>query len=597
MIVAQSNPVLFVLAGEAANLAPDLTRLLESYHIKAADCVIVPDRDVTHLRAEINRIQQDFLQHRYATAGLARVGYILHDASYLLDLRAHVENILSPLYPSGLITDIYWLTNETSTLDNDRDNRTFSMEVLAKGLPEAQIYLLSNLNSESRHTPWAEVLNTIALLTLFKDGEPREYAAPPDASRYNEFLFLRNAGHESASQRGKPFLTAGSQQLQIPQKALRALLLTALLNPLPLPVPEAPALNIPPVTPWKPDAEYIYGLALPPEAGKIITNGMARRTIISRLFGTRLDATAEMNPPKFVPPEANTIEALLDGYNLFDALEITREGGDWLQELHECIEENTRAVESAQMNLEKWLDAKQELKKLLTDKRKLAFYRQIPNYPYAIATEYVKRICNLQALTQYGEILQQYVHIIADINKKLVAREQAVKEVRKDYEQASTALTMAVSESPLAETDDYFLGLFAQYTAANEAEIRKLTLCYRDEISLNALEAYIETRLLADPIFARSFTEMLASVADDKVITEWVTAARHTHIRLRTAALYSETNLHMPPMWAAQVKYGYEALGHGRANLFTDSSTHRVSVLYHVGSFSAADLYYADLYR
>ena len=593
MSVAQSNPVLFVLVGLAASLAPDLNRMLESYRLQAIDCVIVPDNDVTHLRAEINRIQQDFLTHRYATAGLVRVGYILHDASYFLDLRAHVENILSPLYPSGLITDIYWLTNETSTLDEDHNNRVSTMEVLAEGLPEAQIYMLSNLNSESHHTPWFDVLQTITMLTLFKDGEPREYAAPPDASRYNEFLFLRNAD------RGKPFLTAGSQQLKIPQKALHAVLLTALLSPLPLLAPEAPALNMSPITPWQPEAEYIYGLALPPESSKIITDGMTCRTIINRLFGERLNVASQMNPPLFDMPDPQVLTQSLDEYGLFEALAISSDEGLWLTVINEAIADNERAIQTAQQSLDKWLDARQDLKKMNADRRKFSFLHTVANYPYVLAAEYLRRINALSAMTQRGEVLARYVQIINDIHVMLEVKHQALKEIREPYETASTALVSNQSDSPLATTDNYFLGLFARHATENEATLRELTQSYREMVDLPALENYIKEVLLADPVFSRSFTDMLAQVADDKIITEWVTAQSHTHIRLRTgnANLYHEANLHMPPMWAAKVKYGYEAQGLGRANLFTDSAARGVSVVYHVGSFGAGDLYYADLYK
>jgi hypothetical protein len=587
----QSNPVLFVLMGESAVLAPELNRLLDSYHLKAADCVMVPDTDVTHLRAEINRIQQDFLHHRYTTVGLARVGYILHDATYLPDLRNHVENILSPLYPSGIITDIYWLTDETSTLESDNTARAGSMNVLANGLPEAQVYLLSNLNSDSRHTPWTDVMQTIALLTLFKDGEPREYAAPPDASRYNEFMFLQN------TERGKPFLTAGSKRLQIPQKALRALLLTALLSPLPLASPAAPLLALPKAAPWQPEEEYIYGLALPAEEGKIIDNNMTRRTIISRLFGSRLDKILNMHPPRVDDSEKDDIEQSLSSFGLFEALAITGENGAWPLTLQNALSGNETAIATAEKSLQQWLDTPQRLNELKTDRRQFSFYHSTANYPYTIAAEYIKRMAAIHAFRQYGEKLTELLEFVQDLHGNLIIRRAAVEDVRATYEVEAEALN--VVGSPLAQTNDYFLGLFAQHARANASALRALTLPYRQEIPMTELGEYIEKKLLKDPIFSRSFTEMLTYVADDKSLTEWATDSRYTHIRLRfgSAVLYNEANLHMPADWAAQVKYGYESQGLGRANLFTDSTANRVSVLYHAGAFGPGDLYYADLYK
>ncbi|MCL2203364.1 MAG: hypothetical protein FWB88_05450 [Defluviitaleaceae bacterium] len=588
----QSNPVLFVLIGAAAELAPELNRLLEGYRLEAADCVIVPDPgDSAHLRSEINRIQQDFLQHRYTTGGLIRVGYILQDAAQLKTLRNHVENILSPLYPSGLITDIYWLADETSTLDACSSSRKNSIKVLSKGLPDTQIYLLSNLNSESRHTPWAEVIQTITLLALFKDGEPGEYAAPPDASRYNEFLFLQNAGN------GKPFLTAGSVRLQIPRKALRALLMTALLQPLPLTAPSMPPLDMPRISPWVPEEEYIYGLALPREALRVVTDGMTRGTILNRLFGTRLDAVADINPPQCDKIDDAILVESLDDYMLFDALDITKHDGHWPAHLRGILLNNEATKAAAEKSLEQWLDAAQELSKLKTDKRKLSTFYTVANYPYTLAMEYLKRIASIRAYALYSQLIHEMLERVAEIHARLGARHDAVEAEREAYGRDAQALT--VTGSPLASTEDYFLGLFAQHARANAEILRQLTLRFKEEIPIDALEAYIDAHILQDPIFSRSFTEMLAHVADDKSLTEWAVNSRHLHIRLRSgsSALYNETNLHMSADWAAQVKYGYEAQGLGRANLFTDSATNRVSVLYHAGAFGPGDLYYADLYK
>ncbi|MCL2603562.1 MAG: hypothetical protein FWD90_03710 [Defluviitaleaceae bacterium] len=609
MTVKQSNPTLFVLIGTAAELAPDLTRTLAGYRLQAAACVIVPDtNDRMHLRAEINRIQQDFLQHPYATVGLARIGYILRNASDFVSIRHEVEDIVSPLYPSGLITDIYWLADETSTLETDRHDRRASMEVLKDGISEAQVYLLSNLNSASRHTPWTDVLQTIALLTLFKDGEPREYAVPPDASRYSELRFLQNAG------RGKPFLTAGSQRLQVPKKALRALLLTALLKPLPIPPVPAPQLNLPadpagakaPV--WKPDEEFLSGIALPHETDKIIRDRMTRRTIISRLFGTRLDAITDMHPAaQDDPPPAGLADQSdfvrqLSGLGLFDALEATKENGYWPIFLSNMINNNAMAVSAAEKNLQTWLDTPQDIKELKTDRLRLSFAQQASNYPYTIAAEYLKRVAQIRSYRKYGEALAQAAAHVSEINAQLAEKRTAVENARALYEQDAQALTAA--DTPLSDTRDYFLNLFAEHARQNTQALRTLTMFFRDApappeaLPPEALEDYTDNRLLKDPIFSRSFTEMLTCVADDQAITKWAAQSKHTHIRLRSgsSALYHEANLHMPADWAARVKSGCEAQGLGRVNLFTDSAADRISVLYHAGAFAPGDLYYADLY-
>jgi len=592
--------------GTAAELAPDLTRMLASYRLRAAACVIVPDvNDKTHLRAEINRIQRDYLQHSYATVGIARVGYVLHDAYELIAIREHVEDILSPLYPSSLITDVYWLTDETSTLETDRQHRRNAMEVLEDGFPDAQVYLLSNLNSASRYTPWVDVLQTIALLTLFKDGEPREYAVPPDASRYNEPLFLQNAS------RGKPFLTAGSQRLQIPRKALRALLLSALLKPLPIPPMPAPPLTLDSTggkaALWKPDEEFLSGIALPPEADKIIRDKMTRRTIISRLFGSRLDTIADRDLPKpdGTPPaelmEQSDFERLLSGFGLFDALEVTKQNGQWPIFISNMINNNEMAVSTAQKNLQTWLDTPQDLATLKADKLPLSFIQHTPHYPYTIAAEYLKRRFQIRSHKKYGEALTRIASHVNEINARLEERLKFITEIRVPYDRDAQALT--ADDTPLSDTRDYFLNLFAEYARRNTQALRDLLMYLREPLPADSptlpLEEYVDNRILTDPIFARSFTEMLTYVADDTSITEWAVKARHTHIRLRSGSsvLYGEANLHMPADWAAQVKWGCESQGLGRVNLFTDSATDRVSVLYHAGAFAPGDLYYADLYR
>ena len=589
----QSNPVLFVMMGAAAALSGPLTRLLEGYQIKAAGCVNVPEPiKTTHIQGDIHYIQQGFLQHRYTTGGLIRVGYVLHgDAPKLLPLRTHIEKCLLPLYPSGIITDIYWLTDETSALENDRAARAASMQVLQNGLPEAQIYMLSNLNSNSHHASWEEVLLTVALLTLFKDGEPREYVVSPDASRYNEFMFMQNAAVGTE----KPFLTAGSGRLQVPEKALRALLITALLNQLPLPKTTAPPLPIPLVQPWTPHEDFIYGFALSPEAGRYVLNGLTRKEVLTKFFGTRLDTVLDMNPPHC--EESPDLMVLLKNTLLFDALATIKHDGPWAVALEAAMEENQKKIAAAELDFGIWASTPVDIQALKTDKKRLLPFYSVPNFPYTLGAEYLARLAALRAYKLLQERLETLLVDVFNLSEAYEERRLAVEKLRKPFEEEANALTE--EDTPFAATKEYFMDLFTQHAHANAERLQLLTANLGTENPLPALDRYINTRLLTDPVFVRPFTELLSSVADGRSLTDWAAENRHTQIRLRagSSSLYSEANLHMPTDWAANVKTTYEGRGHGRVNLFTDSEANRVSVLYHAGAFGADDLYYADLYR
>lgn len=591
-MITQSNPVLFVMMGDTAALAPTLTRLLAAYRMGAADCVIVPDADFSHLRAEINRIQQDFLQYRYTTVGLARVCYVLHDAGFLLPLRTHVEAVVSPLYPSGLLTDVYWLTDESGTLERDIADRANSMAVLQDALPDAQTYLLSNLNSESRHTPWEEVLHTVTLLTLFKDGEPPQYPVSPDASRYNEYLFKQNTEQFTGR---KPFFTAGSAQLQVPQKALRALVMAALLSPLPVAAPPAPIVPLAQSTPASYEEEFIEGLALPVEAPQLITEGMPIRTILARLFGTRLGAITDAHPPATDENDLRALEQSMDDFCLYEAIDLTAPAGAWQTFINRAITDTQTQMDDAQAALDAWLDTRQSLKALKTDRRPLSFYFKQTLYPYKLAAQYLKRTAAQRAYVAQLEKHQALLTFVQKLHKKLEERAAMVQDVCRAYEADARGLTPA--GTPLGGTSDYFVKLFTRHVRANVAAIRTLTRPLRTEIPQKELETYVENKLLPDPEFTRSFPELLAHIADDEAVTHWASAVRHTHIRLRSDALYTETNLHLSAERAADVKARYEALHPGRTNLFADSDADRISVLYHAGAFAPEDIYYAELYK
>ena len=589
----QSNPVLFVLMGAAEVLSGPLTRLLEGYQVKATGCVKVPDpAKLTHIQGDIHYIQQAFLQHRYTTGGLIRVGYLIHgDASSLLTVRAHVEKCLLPLYPSGIITDIYWLTDETSALEQDRAARFASMEVLKNGLPEAQIYLLSNLNSNSHHSPWPDVLLTITLLTLFKDGEPREYVVSPDASRYNEFLFMQNAGAGTE----KPFLTAGSGRLQVPEKALRALLITALLNQLPLPKTTAPPLPIPQVWPWIPKGDYIYGFALSPEAGGYALSGLTRKEMLAKFFDTRLDKVLDMNPPEC--DENPDVKLLLKDTLLFDALATIKHDGPWVVSIEAAMEENQKKIAAAELDFGLWAAATVDPPAIKSDKRRLLAFYSVPNFPYSLGLEYLQRLAELRGYKLLQERLESLLVDVFNLSEVYASRRLAVEKLRKPFEEEAAALTDG--DTPFAATTTYFMDLFTRHAHANAEHLQMLTANLGTENPLPALDRYITTRLLTDPVFTRPFTELLSNVADGRSLTDWMSENRNTQIRLRTGSstLYSEANVHMPTDWAANVKSTYEGRGYGRVNLFTEADANRVSVLYHAGAFGPDDLYYADLYR
>jgi len=636
--MTQTNPVLFVMLGRAAETMPLLFKALEDYRMinGIAFVTVSQEPDGEWARGQVNRIQQVLSKKRYSVSGVIRVNYLLFDDQFnLTSTRRWLERYLSFLYPNGTLTDVYWFLDDASGLDGRTESRIHIMNMLGEGqIPDSRIYLLSNLDDKNDFHPDTDIIRTIALLTLFKDYKPIEYVVAPDASRYNEYFFTENG---YAPHKGVGFLTAASSSLWVPPEALKSLLVAALLNygredmnegssVMDFPTPEV----LPPVIM---NPEYVYGLAIP-NVDKKETEyvGLTRRRLIRRLFGDRLGRAATMYAQGLPVKDsdlakntknaniANTTDITEISYvtravgNLpfFEAVRITKEGGAWATTAEKLLKVQEEALSVAEDELKQWLSEKHDLKS--SPKRRLSMFAILASeetWPYELAAGYMERYFKIQAIETRCAQLRHELEQIGEAQRRLTRYLHVIDSTLADLGHKTQAMNDIFAEF-IPYVSDYFLGRFERFARANPEDIRSITLpltkyLYTGDFSLylEKLESFVEKYVLPSPEFNRPFMQKLDELARGysdtplpKLLSEWILRNRHWSIRLKTgySSLHSETNVTMSTQGAAATKKAFESHGWGRMNLFIDEKAVRIDVLYHAGSFSLDDLYYRDLY-
>ena len=612
-MMQQSNPVLFIFLGRSIRFMAPFTDILEGYGIEGAAFIKMEEHPHEEwIKDEVNRIQQEYIKRAYDSSGIIRVNYMLSEGYWnLAKLRGNLEKYVSMLYPSEIYTDIYWFLDDASALDGHTESRVRMMGAFnEQKAAKAQIYLLSNLDSNNVFTPEEEVLRTAALLSMFKDHEPDRYPVAPDASRYNEFLFAENA---HAPQKGAGFITAGCRSLQIPKKALTGFLVNQLLkmgsgDESPAGCGAEPHGFKPEPTKFSSivDPQYIYGVAIPD-----ISDGeygdIPRRAVIMRLFGKRLDGVLEIYSSESVrlPSMGEFIKAM-EALPFYYALDVLAVGGRWRFEVRQALEEAQEAAEAAELKLKKWLDASPDIKDV--PKRKLAWMFKSEDWPYRLAEEYLERRFRIDGLKAAARHLQLVLDHVALYHEKLLTYLSQVEEARNSLEWDKKALDESFSFI-VPHVSEYFLALYKDYCGARAQVLRELTdpmAKYLREGKfydyVSQLADFVENKLLHD--MARPFTDLLSYLETGSKgrlpahLAEWAVRSRRFNLQLKTGyvSLYTEANMYMPESGAAKVKAAYESHGLGRMNLFVDNSAGRVDVLYQAGMFGLDDLYYKDLY-
>ena len=619
---ANSNPVLFVFLGQTIPLLPVFECISEDYGLSGAAYITIHEHPHDEwIKDEINRVQAGFIQRTYGSSGIIRINYLL-SADYwdLIALRASFDRYLSMLYPSEIYTDIYWLLDDASALDGRTPNRIRNMEMLSKGkLTKAQVYLMSNLDSNNVFTPPEETLRTIALLSLFKDYEPSEYPVAPDASRYNEFLFADNAGlalDEKGEKSENFFLTAACSSLTVPREALKGFLISLLLAWRP-PGQATESFDIASFARGEyvlfskiVDREYIYGLAIPDvRAGSY--SGNSRRNLIERLFGTRLDGILQIYIGDSIrlPPIAKLNRALQE-LPYYQALGLLDEQGKWRNTITQTATETDQALITAKDELKKWLDAEHNIKD--GGRRRLSPWFRPENWPYRLAEEYVERLFRINALSALSAHLDQATTAINDYHETLSSYQQKINEASATLARSTAKLDAAFSAF-VPKISEYFLGLFKEYknTKALANLCDPLIQHLRNDSlpeHLAQLESFTESQLMP-AIEKKPFSSLLSYLEENSTdrpspnrlatsLSEWAVRNRRFGVQLRIGyvGLYSEANIYMPSERSAAVKTNYETQGLGRMNLFADKQTNRIDLLCQAGIFKQEDLYYKDLY-
>jgi len=586
---SQSNPVLFIFLGSKVSLCDGFAEICADYGM-AGSAAYIRVHEHPHdewFKDEINRVQKDFIRRTYGTNGVIRVSYVLGGDDWdLPKLRATVDKYLAMLYPLEIYTDVYWLVDDANAFDSRTDAQVRMMALFnGSGLPDAQVYIISNLDSNNSFAKQEDVLRTVALISLFKDFEPGEYPVPPDASRYNDFLFAENA-HAP----GKRFFTAACRSLEIPREALRAYLVGLMLDFRP---PFEDKFDIDGFLRAEiPDfakivgRDYVYGLAVPSEVNR--ESFVSRAAAIERLFGERLDGVLEI----YGSTAERSLDALrkaADGLPFYEAAELF--GGGWREAVNSAIDENAQSLSLAEDELRRWLAG--ELGKDGA-KRRLSFWQRQDAMPFRLAMSYLERANRIHALRVHGGYLTKVLGFIDEYHGNLLEYMRTVRAAREGFRAAAAGLDAAF---------ETFLPGISKFFAMPQFDAEPMARHLRDgsfsSEYLVRLEAFAEKQL---PELLGSFGELLGYIADraplPQLLAEWAIRGRRYGVSLKTGdlGLYSEASIYMPGAYASDIKAAYESQGLGRVNLFADSRASRIDILYQAGTFNLDDLYYKDLY-
>ena len=631
----QSNPVVFVVIGQGANIWPHLSKSLQK-HASAVACVqiqniediakLTEDHFDTWVKTEIGRVWKEFLhqsQHQLLreqySADIVRVNYILGTDSSGLALptiRQYIEKYLTSLYPAGVITDIYCVLDDDRILENEDSRRQVMAMLNSESVDNLRIYLLSNLTSQNLLVSDESIADTIAMLTVFKDCIPDTYVTGADASRYNELYFTDNCYAKQGQ-----FLTASTLNMTIPQDGLKALLLAELLafgktgereicaNAL-----EESILSATSIVP-KPtrSMEYLLGLAIP-ELSDI--SSLTHGQLISHLFGTRLDQIIQSN--HHVGEEDDCLLDLVDcDSNFYDLLRRFCPSGRYSAYITNAIEKTTNDLHTLEKKIRLWKTEMPAISKSgpMAEKRRLSPLISQELWPFAIALEYMKKQSALDLLLRKVNVFQKRYASVNATYDALLEHQQKINDTIAQYLKTAEVLDSAfASFTPCAS--DYFRKIFKVYADENPNELVNISIQMTAALLngnfqnfLQQAEDYIQENILSSSHFNKPILDTMAElIADDdsshqdklaEALGEWIFNHRQWNIRLKTGYtnLHTEINIYMPTQGAAKVKHNYEARGFGRMNLFADENADRVSVLYHAGTFNLEDLYYESLYR
>lgn len=610
-----SNPVLYILLGRAIPMFESFTDILEEYGLDGAAFIKIYEQPhYEWIKDEINRIQQEFIRRSYDSNGVIRINYVISSDNWdIHSLRETVEKYVSMLYPLEVYADIYWFLDDASALDGRTPSRIKTMKTLtSKKLTKAQVYLFSNLDNNNVFTQEEDQFRTLALLSVFKDYKPSHYPVSPEASRYNEFMFLENAINHGQS---KGFLSAGCRSLQIPQKELKGFLVNILLDlGSNQSWPEPSDFNIMHFIRGEyvlfskiVDREYIYGLAIP-EIRSADFKGISRKVIISRLFGKRLDNILDIYIGDSIRlPDMESLNHALEDLHFYQALYLLGDEGKWRRSVRKVSEETRQALQTATSELESWLDSEHNVKDKA--RRRLSPWVRPENWPYQLAEGYIERLFRINALKALNKHLQQTMSAIDAYYNVLLGYQETVKKAQSTLNWDTTALNAAFDHF-VPRISDYFFMLFKDYESSRVKALKAVTdpmLGHLKEGTfaqyISYLAEFVDDKLL--PALNLNFAGLLRYLENEckghlpALLSEWAVRGRRFGVQLRTGyvSLYSEANLFMPTgAEISKIKSRYESHGLGRINLFVDEHAGRIDVLYQAGIFGVDDLYYKDLY-
>ncbi|MCL1844867.1 MAG: hypothetical protein FWF77_03080 [Defluviitaleaceae bacterium] len=587
----RNAPVIFFSLGKCQKFHPVLKESLDFFGVKDAGHIEVPqDFSDVMLKREIERVWRDFLQTGIR-ADVLRANFFIYvdeTALALPKLIVAAEKYFAALYPAGVLTDVYCLTDDANLLENaDFRRDVFYMLDEIQG-DNVQVYLLSNLSSKNAFLPEETAAQTAALLTLFKNYSSNLRAGAADASRYNERVFLENCH----SRNGK-FLTAGSVILSVPLEAIGALISAEILmyrrdfsdEPEDLPAPNFPAKR-----PAK-SMDYLYGVAIP-DAN--YADPLTRGQWVSRLFGERLERIASEHDETEYDGEE-----IFPTINFHSLLRATSESGIFYKSASEAAEAALAELKKTCDRHESWLNARPDMK-TESPSRRLSPMKSQNLFPYALASEFLKKKMELQFIDEKIKIFEKRVRLIAKFHKKLLRSEEEINKAVAAYNEKFSHIETIFHQGAA----DYFRKKFAAYVAENKPEIEKLSGEMSDALRSGEfldfkkrLDAFVEKNVLTAPQFALPVEDVLREMGEIPATTvaDWAASCRHMSVRLKTgsAQLYTETNLYVPEAATGlEVKKICEARGLGRLNLFTDENAACVAVLYHAGAFDASEMYY-----
>ncbi|MCL2199148.1 MAG: hypothetical protein FWB80_09520 [Defluviitaleaceae bacterium] len=575
-----SNPVVFFTLG-SCNDFPN--------HVSGAGYIKVPQNfDEDFIKTEVKRVWQEFLG--VYKADILRANFFINaddTALNLPELIIAAEKYFSPLYPAGILGDVYCLFDDSNLIENTRAAALEMLnEIKGDGL---NIYLLSNLTSIASFVSKETIAQTVALLTLFKNSSPSLSVAEADASRYNELFFLKNC-----AARNGDFLTAGSVSLKVPQDALKSLLMAEILKydgtvsqPAPLKAPAFPQKK-----PLK-TMEYLYGMAIPDVS---YSDTLTRDRWIKCFFGQKLDsldndwAEADFEDENPIPKATS----------IYDILRNTSEGGLYEKAARENTENAIAALQAEEEKCAYWLAKPPEKTEYGT--RRLSPLKSQELLPYNLAHEYLRKQNDIHHIKEKIKILERQQRQIAKYHKKLKRYETEIKKTITEHEKKSEEINEMFKGFLSDNTTSYFREKFQAYAEAHEPEIAALQKEMLEAFEKNEfskfkirLSDFIEKSILPSREFNLPIMEILQELIGDSLpeaLSEWVAQNNHLGIRLKTgyAKLHTEANLCIPSSQAFETKKCYEQRGLGRMNLF--ASENQISVLYHAGAFNLDELYW-----